>query len=70
MKHTNHGTHFRNLIGDSHNPEERVRGITSDELRQISNSHQRVSIGNENRYNVDKYGVVTGIKDNAIVYAC
>ncbi len=70
MIHTNHGTHFRNLIGDTYNPNERKVVVNVTELRQISNPYQKVSIGNENRFQTDEMGIVTGRKDRAIVYSC
>ena len=69
MIHKGRGTHFRNLIGDSHNPDERMSGCTPDELAQMSH-YQRESVGRENRYVVDNCGVVLGIKDKAVIYSC
>jgi len=70
MTYKNHGTPFRNLIGNTYNPNERKIGINVTELRQISNPYQKVNLGNENRYKVDELGIVTGRKDRAVVYAC
>jgi len=63
------GTHFKNLIGESYNPDERKIGCTSKELAQMSHS-QRASVGRENIWKVDELGIVLGYKDKAVVYSC
>jgi len=70
MTYKGRGTHFRNLIGDTYNPDERIKDITVVELRQISNPYQKVNMGYGRRFESDKMGIVTGIKNKAIVYSC
>ena len=63
-----HGTHFRNLIGDSHNPDERTGDYTSREIVQLPR-WMRKDVRTVNGIKVDECGVNLGYNNKFLVWS-
>ncbi len=72
MIHKGRGISAKDLSGSNWHPNDTkvTRNTPPKILSQLSNAYQRVNVGYSNRFDVDKFGVVIGIKENPVLYSC